>query len=137
MGEDSQPAARCESDRPPQPVCFMSLPVTPLPPQIAQALQRLHQALGQIEAAAERAGEFAQLRANLQEEAAIMQDDRARLAAELDSAQAHARALELASADVSRRLDAIGGAIAHAIADVAALAGDSPSASGAGPRAGD
>lgn len=78
-----------------------------LPPRIETAMSRLAQALGQMEAAVERAGGFAQQKANLEEQAAILQDDRARLAVELDAAQAHARRLEQANAEAERRLETI------------------------------
>ena len=78
-----------------------------LPPRIETAMSRLAQALGQMEAAVERAGGFAQQKANLEEQAAILQDDRARLAVELDAAQAHARRLEQANVEAERRLETI------------------------------
>ncbi len=87
----------------------------PLPSRIEQSLSRLHLALDQIEAAVERAGEFSEQRANLQEELAIMQDDRTQLAVQLDGALARARTLELANAEVAQRLERIGGAIAHVL----------------------
>ena len=52
------------------------------------ALARLDGALGQLEAAARRRIEAERGRGNLETELALMQDDRARLAAELDGAMA-------------------------------------------------
>lgn len=96
-----------------------------LPPRIETAMIRLTQALGQMEAAVERAGGFAQQKANLEEQAAILQDDRARLAVELDGAQAYARRLEQANAEAERRLATIGASVAQLLAQ-AQLQEDDP-----------
>jgi chromosome segregation ATPase len=69
------------------------------------ALKRLADALESLEAADERRAAAGRTRADLEEELAVMQDDRARLAAELDGALASNRALALANADVISRLD--------------------------------
>lgn len=86
-----------------------------LPPRLSQALARLHQGLDQIEAAVARHAESADIRVNLQEELAIMQDDRSRLAVQLDGALGRARTLELANTEVSQRLARIGGVIGHTL----------------------
>lgn len=69
------------------------------------ALARLDSALGQLEAAARRRVEAERGRANLETELALMQDDRARLAAELDGAMARLGHVETAAADVDQRLE--------------------------------
>ena len=75
------------------------------PNPLDAALKRLAHALESLEAADERRAASERTRADLEEELAVMQDDRARLAAELDGALARNRALALANADVAGRLD--------------------------------
>lgn len=53
--------------------------------------------------------------AELEEELDIMQDDRGRLALELDAALAHVSALEKARDEVLRRLDEAGADVAAAL----------------------
>ncbi len=81
------------------------------PPRIETALKRLAAALDQLEAAAERRAEAAAQHANMAEEFMVMQDDRSRLAVELDGALARSATLELANDDVARRLKGLGSAI--------------------------
>ena len=69
------------------------------------ALKRLAVALDQLEAAAERRAAADAVRADLEEELAIMQDDRSRLAVELDGTIARAQSLQTANNEVSRRLE--------------------------------
>jgi len=83
------------------------------------ALTRFLAALDSIEVAVARRLENEFSSSDLQEELAIMQDDRSRLALELDAALARAGALETARDDVLRRLD-------HASASVAAVLGEPP-----------
>ena len=82
------------------------------------ALARLDAALGQLEAAARRRIESERGRGNLETELALMQDDRARLAAELDGAMARLGEVETAAADVDQRLEramnVVGAVIARA-----------------------
>jgi chromosome segregation ATPase len=75
------------------------------PNPLDAALKRLAAALESLEAADERRAAAERVRADLEEELAVMQDDRARLAAELDGALAANRTLALANADVAARLD--------------------------------
>lgn len=88
---------------------------------LENALMRLDGALVQLEAAARRRVEAERGRANLETELALMQDDRARLAAELDGATARLGDVETAAADVDQRLEramnVIGAVIARAQAD--------------------
>jgi chromosome segregation ATPase len=74
------------------------------PARLDSALKRLAAALDQLEAAEERRSHAHAERNNLEEEIAILQDDRARLAVELDGAVARSQSLELANSEVSRRL---------------------------------
>ncbi|HEY8580892.1 MAG TPA: DUF4164 domain-containing protein [Beijerinckiaceae bacterium] len=76
-----------------------------LPQPLQDALRRLASALDQVEAAVERRAVADRVRADLEEELAVMQDDRSRLAVELEGALARNRALSLAQEDVARRLD--------------------------------
>ncbi|MGE3247872.1 MAG: DUF4164 family protein [Beijerinckiaceae bacterium] len=76
------------------------------PPQRTEAaLKRFQTALDHLEAAMERRGDTDRTLANLREELAVMQDDRARLAAELDGALKRNHTLGLANDDVRTRLE--------------------------------
>lgn len=87
------------------------------PPQRTDAaLKRLASALDHLEAAFERRAEAAQAQANLQEELAVMQDDRGRLAAELDGALHRNHVLGLANDDVKGRLEQASAAIRDILA---------------------
>ncbi|MGJ0509548.1 MAG: DUF4164 family protein [Methylocystis sp.] len=70
------------------------------------ALARLTAALERLESAVAVRLEDDLSSGELEEEVAIMQDDRARLALELDDAQARVSALEKTREEVLRRLDA-------------------------------
>lgn len=83
------------------------------------ALKRLSSALDQLEAAAERRAGADAARANLETELSVMQDDRARLAVELDGATARSRALEHANIEASRRLERAQTAIRDVLGAVA------------------
>jgi predicted nucleic acid-binding Zn-ribbon protein len=72
--------------------------------QLETAFKGLLAALDQLEAACERRVKAASERSNLEEELAVLQDDRTRLALELDDVQARAKSLELANGEVARRL---------------------------------
>jgi predicted nucleic acid-binding Zn-ribbon protein len=95
---------------------------------VDKALARLDGALAQLEAAARRRIEAERGRANLETELALMQDDRARLAAELDGATARLGDVETAAADVDQRLqramNVIGAVIERARVDAEAPAAD-------------
>jgi chromosome segregation ATPase len=73
--------------------------------RIDKALTRLSSALNLLETTAARRLESEMSLADLEEELAVMQDDRSRLALELDSELAKAHALEKARDDVLRRLE--------------------------------
>jgi putative heme degradation protein len=70
-----------------------------LPQRLQEALSRLANSLDQLEAAGERRAIADRVRADLEDELAVMQDDRARLAVELDGSLARTRALALANDD--------------------------------------
>jgi putative heme degradation protein len=81
------------------------------PARLETALKRLAAALDQLEAAAERRAQADAGRANLEEEFAVMQDDRTRLAVELDGVLGRSSTLELANDQVARRLQGVGTAL--------------------------
>lgn len=72
--------------------------------RLESAFKSLLAALDQLEAACERRLTADAERSNLEEELAVLQDDRTRLALELDDAQARSQSLELANGEVARRL---------------------------------
>jgi len=84
--------------------------------RLEAALKRLAAALDQLEAASERRVRADALRANLEEELTVMQDDRSRLAVELDGAIARSNALELANDEVARRLKNVSATIKAVLA---------------------
>jgi hypothetical protein len=79
------------------------------------AIARLEAALTQLEAAVALKIEEDLSSEEIQEELAIMQDDRARLALELDASLARVSALEKARDEVLRRLDVAGAGLAAAL----------------------
>ena len=76
-----------------------------LPADIDVVVRRLNTALDQLEAASHRRAQHEAARANLEEELNILQDDRSRLAVELDGALARGKSVSLASHEVARRLE--------------------------------
>ena len=82
-----------------------------LPDRLDLPLKRLAAALDHLEAAAERRAESAARRSDLEEELAVMQDDRSRLGIELEGALTRARKLEEANALVAKKLAATGATI--------------------------
>jgi hypothetical protein len=100
-----------------------------LPTDLDAALRRLSAALGQLEAAAERRAAADAARGDQDEEFAILQDDRSRLAVELDGALALARGLESAHAEVLRRIERADAAIRTLIAEPAPAPAPPPSGS--------
>ena len=75
-----------------------------MPDALDSSLRRLAAAVDSLERAAERRMRHDQARANVEEEYALMQDDRSRLAVELDAALDRSRALDAASAEADARL---------------------------------
>lgn len=80
-------------------------------PDLDGALARLQAALTVLEIAAARRREADLAQADLAESLAAMQDDRARLALDLDEVLARARKLETANDEVAKRLDSAGVAL--------------------------
>lgn len=79
------------------------------------AMIRLESALSQLEAASQRRLEAERRRGDLETELTLMQDDRARLAAELDGTMARLSRVEGAANDVGKRLDRAMGTIRDVI----------------------
>ena len=75
------------------------------PTDLDAALRRLSAALGHLEAAADRRAAADAARGDQDEEFSILQDDRSRLAVELDGALARARGLENAHLEALRRIE--------------------------------
>ena len=76
-----------------------------------EGMKRLEAALGLLEAAVTRRLEAERRRGDLETELQIMQDDRARLAVELDGTVARLHRVEAAATDVGRRVERAVGAI--------------------------
>jgi predicted nucleic acid-binding Zn-ribbon protein len=75
-----------------------------MPDALESALKRIAAVVDSLERAAERRMRHDEARANAEEEYALMQDDRSRLAVELDAALDRSRALEAAIAEADARL---------------------------------
>lgn len=75
------------------------------------SLKRLRAAIDLLEAAVERRMRHDSAQGDAQEELALMQDDRARLAVELDGALDRNRGLLSANAEAAKRLNRAGAAI--------------------------
>ena len=82
-----------------------------LPAEFETAIKRLDAAMDQLEAAVHRRNEQNSAKSNLDEEMAILQDDRSRLAVELDGALARGKTQAVANQEVARRLERAGSAI--------------------------
>jgi uncharacterized protein YicC (UPF0701 family) len=78
---------------------------------LEEAMRRLENALGLLEAALARRLEAERRRGDLETELQIMQDDRARLAVELDGAMTRLHQVEAATSDVGARVRRAIGAI--------------------------
>lgn len=68
------------------------------------SLRRMRAAIDMLEAAVERRARLDAKRGDVDDELALMQDDRARLAVELDGALERNRTLETANAEAAKRL---------------------------------
>ena len=73
-------------------------------PELDQALRRLGAAIGQLDTALGRHFDVDARRSDLETELQLMQDDRARLAVELESATARLNRVENAADHVGRRV---------------------------------
>jgi len=80
------------------------------------SLKRLASAVEALEWATDLRMRHDEARATTQEEFALMQDDRSRLAVELDAAVDRSRALESANAEAAKRLAHAAQAIGHVLA---------------------
>lgn len=78
----------------------------PLSPAIRQSLLRLRAAVDALEQAEARRRESQRQTGPIETELALMQDDRARLATELDAALARSNRVESLAEDLTRRVDA-------------------------------
>ena len=81
---------------------------------LSSALEALSQAVAALEAAAARSRSRGELAGQAETELALMRDDRAKLASDLDAALSRNVSIDTAKADISDRLD-------HAIAAVGAI----------------
>jgi len=97
-----------------------------IPTALEAALKRLSAALDHLDAAADRRARADAARGDLEDELSIMQDDRSRLAIELNSALARVSSLDLAYREAERRLERAGTTIRAALGESAAdgAAGD-------------
>jgi len=87
----------------------MSLPLD-------DAMKRLENALNGLESTIARRLSEERRRGDLETELQLMQDDRARLADELDGAMARVRKMDAATSDASDRVRRAMGAIEHVLA---------------------
>ena len=78
----------------------------PLSPSIRQSLMRLRSAVESLEQAEARRRENQRQTGPIETELSLMQDDRARLATELDAALARSNRVETLAEDLARRVDA-------------------------------
>ena len=83
---------------------------------VDEAMKRLENALGLLEASVSRRLEAERRRGDLETELQIMQDDRARLAVELDGAVTRLNRVEAAADDVGHRVKVAIGAIQDVLA---------------------
>jgi chromosome segregation ATPase len=81
-------------------------------------LKRLTAALDQLEAASERQAKVELARADLAQELALMQEDRQRLAVELDAALARCQTLEKAQEAVTEKLRTASSMVATMLAEM-------------------
>ncbi len=91
----------------------MSLPP---PTAIETALARLRASLSLLEAVAARRSESDRSKSTLETELALMQDDRARLALELDGALARANRLDATTRELAGRIDRAMGSVRSVLA---------------------
>ncbi|MCB8822357.1 DUF4164 domain-containing protein [Microvirga rosea] len=86
------------------------------------ALKRLDVAVGLLEASVQRRLDMEKRRGDLETELQLMQDDRARLAVELDGALTRLHRFEAATDDVSQRVRQAIGAIQSVLVQAGQLA---------------
>jgi len=88
------------------------------------SLRRMRAAIDLLEAAVERRARLDARRGDADEELALMQDDRARLAVELDGALDRNRALDAANAEAAKLLAQANTALDRLIAEAGELGAD-------------
>jgi hypothetical protein len=88
------------------------------------SLRRIRAAIDLLEAAVERRARLDARRGDADEELALMQDDRARLAVELDGALDRNRALEAANAEAGKLLAQANAALDRLIVEAGELGAD-------------
>ena len=91
-----------------------------IPTALEAALKRLSAALDHLDAASDRRARADAARGDLEDELAVMQDDRSRLAIELNSALARVGSLDLAYREAERRLERAGATIRAALGETGA-----------------
>ena len=89
-----------------------------LPDSLANALRRLDVALASLEAVAARRAEAEAERSDADEAFTALEDDRCRLALELDGALARLQTLDRAAETVSARLERAGATVRTVLADL-------------------
>ena len=94
-------------------------PVSLRSPLIEEAVARLRSSVAMLESAAARRAEADRSKAMLETELALMQDDRARLAVELDSALSRANRLDTTTDELARRIDRAIGSVRSVIESAA------------------
>ena len=99
-----------------------------LPPPLSQAFARLRASVSGLESAAERQKRQIDQQGSLATELALMQDDRARLASELDSAMARADRLAKSAKEVDKRLVGMARTIKKVLGDDKGEKGDTGAA---------
>lgn len=90
-------------------------------PTLEEAMKRLDMALGLLEASVSRRLEADRRRGGLETELQLMQDDRARLALELDGALTRLHRFEAAADDVGQRVRQAIGAVQGVLAQAGSL----------------
>ena len=88
-----------------------------IPTALEAALKRLSAALDHLDAASDRRARADAARGDLEDELTIMQDDRSRLAMELNTALARIESLDLAHREAERRLERAGATIRAALGE--------------------
>jgi hypothetical protein len=90
------------------------------PDRLQRAVHRLTGALDNLELAAARRAEIEAARGDIDQEFAVMQDDRSRLAVELDAALARSRTLDRTAEEVAGRLQRAGATVRTILAELSA-----------------
>jgi hypothetical protein len=92
--------------------------------RLEEAIKRLDAAMGQLDASVQRRLEAERRRADLETELQIMQDDRARLALELEGADTRLQRMQAATDDVGKRVHRAIGSIRDVLARAEPVGGE-------------